>query len=137
MPFFVSLNMEEGFKFPKREKVVSKYDIDLLFGKARSVREGVLLMRYVWRDSQPDELPIRVLMVVPKRRIKLAVNRNRVKRQLREIYRLNKPKLTQVHDNKTLLLTVMFQGSAMPEYEDLASCFTKGSAALMKKIDKA
>ena len=137
MPFFVSLNMEERFKFPKRERVVSKYDIDLLFGKARSVREGVLMMRFVWRESQADEPGIRVLMVVPKRKVKLAVNRNRVKRQLREIYRLNKPELTQVHDNKTLLLTVMFQGSAMPDYEELASCFAKVSVALMKKIDKA
>lgn len=127
----------EGFNFPKREKVVSKYDIDLLFGKARSVKEGVLLFRFVWRPSQENEPNIRVLMVVPKKRVKLAVNRNRIKRQLKEIYRLNKLKLDDNSSNKTLLLAVMYQSSEMPNYQDLESNFLQGIKALKTKIDKA
>jgi len=40
--------------------------------------------------------PVRVMMSVPKKCFKRAVKRNRVKRQLREAYRLNKHHLSEV-----------------------------------------
>lgn len=43
-------------------------------------------------DRQP---PVQVLISVPKKYFKHAVDRNRVKRQLREAYRHRKPMLTE------------------------------------------
>ena len=38
----------------------------------------------------PGEAPVQILISVPKKHFKHAVDRNRVKRQVREAYRLNK-----------------------------------------------
>lgn len=137
MPFFVSLNMQDGFSFPKNEKVVSKYDIDLLFGKTRTAREGVIFLKATWREAQAGEPPVKVLIIVPKRRMKLAVRRNRIKRQLREVYRLNKFQVDSFSEGKTLLLAILFQGTAMPDYSDLESQYLKAKASLLRKIGKA
>ena len=40
--------------------------------------------------AKDDEFPVSILVSVPKRLFKRAVKRNRVKRQVREAYRLNK-----------------------------------------------
>lgn len=126
----------QGFIFPKSEKILSKYDIDLLFTKVNYVRHGSYGMRYVWRDIQEDEPPTRVLIVVPKKRIKKAVDRQRIKRQLREVYRLNKGMVANPTTNQTLLIAIVYQGKISPDYSDLDSSFHKMAKAMKAKIDK-
>lgn len=49
-------------------------------------------LRLVYMCMEPDsgDTPVKILVSVPKRCFKRAVKRNRVKRQVREAYRLNK-----------------------------------------------
>ena len=77
-----------GYKFPKRERVCAKRDVELLFGKSKQIRSGVLSIRYSIRNRGEDP-EAKVLIIVPKKRVRKAVQRNRIKRQLREIYRLH------------------------------------------------
>jgi ribonuclease P protein component len=78
---------------------------------------------------------VQYLIVVPKRRVKKAVDRNRIKRQLREVIRLNKTK-TPLVANKRLLLSVIYQGSENVEYSRLEHDFLEALNALDASINK-
>lgn len=53
-------------------------------------------IRVVWSASKTEEPSLKVLMSAPKKKLKHAVDRNRVKRLLREAYRLQKKPLTDL-----------------------------------------
>lgn len=73
----------------KAERLCRKKLIEELFGgKARSFTSFPLRVVFLPVADQP--CPATILVSVSKRRFKRAVKRNRVKRQIREAYRLNK-----------------------------------------------
>ena len=77
------------FTFNKKEKLKSKKLIDLLFEEGQSV--SAFPLRLVYISTTFDENIIAKMGVsVSKRNFKTAVDRNRIKRLLRESYRLNK-----------------------------------------------
>ena len=51
---------------------------------------SVFPLRAVYMSVEQQEVPVSILISVPKKRFKRAVKRNRVKRQIREAYRKNK-----------------------------------------------
>ena len=60
-------------------------------------------------ERQPADAPVQLLVSVPKKRFHHAVDRNRVKRQIREAYRLHKDLLYQVlPDTQRLLLAFVW-----------------------------
>lgn len=78
--------------FGKKEKLVSKKTIDALFsgGNSRSMSAYPLRVVFMRKERCETEEPAQVMVSVSKRHFKRAVKRNRVKRQIREAYRLNK-----------------------------------------------
>lgn len=78
--------------FSKRERIVSRKLMDTLFGGTnRSAVAYPLRVVFMAVDNaDAGTPPIQVLTSVGKRHFKHAVDRNRVKRQIREAYRLNK-----------------------------------------------
>ena len=67
------------------------------------------------------QLPVQVLVSVSKRNFKNAVDRNRIKRLVREVYRKNKNILyeTRNRQGKLLLLGIIFTGKTIPEYAEV------------------
>ena len=60
-------------------------------------------------ERQPDEAPVQLLISVPKKRFKHAVDRNRVKRQVREVFRQHKDLLYHaVPETQRLLLAFIW-----------------------------
>lgn len=80
------------FTYNKAEKLKSKKLIDQLFSEGTSVSAFPLRLVYLKTDFK-DEAPIKAGVSVSKRYFKNAVDRNRIKRLMREAYRLNKPQL--------------------------------------------
>jgi ribonuclease P protein component len=74
--------------FPKSEKLCSKKIIDKLFSSRTKFVIYPFRVNYIIIDDQNGGVD--VLFVVPKRFLKRAIARNRVKRLLRETYRLQK-----------------------------------------------
>ena len=86
--------MTASFSLPQSERINSKKQIDRLFrgGGANAMTASPLRVVYMAEERSEDSRePMAQMMVsVPKRFFKRAVKRNRIKRQVREAYRLNK-----------------------------------------------
>lgn len=80
-----------NFKWSKQERLYLKKDIETLFQKGKAF--SVPCIRVVCHkiDRPKDEwTPIRLGIVVPKKNKKKAVQRNQIKRWLKEAWRLQK-----------------------------------------------
>ncbi len=76
--------------YSKKERLKSKKLIDKMFLEGRSVSVYPLRLVYL-ETSFNDDIMIKTGVSVSRRHFKSAVDRNRVKRLMREAYRLNKP----------------------------------------------
>ncbi|MTE27161.1 ribonuclease P protein component [Winogradskyella ouciana] len=78
------------FQYSKKDKLKSKKLIEHLFNEGKSVTVYPLRLIYLKTDYK-DGSKLKTGVSVSKRLHKTAVARNRIKRLLREAYRLNKP----------------------------------------------
>jgi ribonuclease P protein component len=88
-----------NYKFPKAERLNSKKIINQLFEKGSEKTNSVFLypFRVVYLSiSKPSENPTAILISISKRSFKKAVDRNLIKRRMKEAYRLNK---SIIHEN--------------------------------------
>lgn len=78
-----------SFKYSKKDKLKSKKRIDLLFAEGKSVTAFPLRLVYLETEFNDDSV-IKCGVSVSKKLHKKAVSRNRIKRLMREAYRLNR-----------------------------------------------
>ncbi|RPD97504.1 ribonuclease P protein component [Aureibaculum marinum] len=91
------------FTLKKEEKLKSKRLIGALFDKGKSLSKYPLRLVYL-KVEHTSDYPIQVAFSAPKRRFKKAVDRNRIKRLLRESYRKNKHLLYEAVDEKYVIM---------------------------------
>jgi len=89
------------YSFSKKERLTGKKKIEGLFRKGSSFYFKSFQIRYQIADEQTHQ----VLISVPKRNFKRAVDRNLLKRRIRESYRLNKHILS---DTKPLYIGFVY-----------------------------
>ena len=96
--------------FTKAERLCSQKLIDQLFaGGNASI--AAFPLRAIYRLSlreETDAVPVAVLMSAPKKRLHHAVDRNRMKRQMREAYRHNKQSLWERLEAKGKRMEIAF-----------------------------
>ena len=92
--------------FKKEERIVSNLLIETLFEKGNSQSLSAYPLRAVYLRTEHREgcAPVQLLISVPKKKFKHAVDRNRGKRQIREAYRKNKALLEGTVDEGQMLL---------------------------------
>ncbi len=118
-------------QFPKSEHLRGEKTIENLF------KNGKVFIAYPFRVvylnvNHPDEkIPVRTMVSVSKKKFKKAVNRNRIKRLMRETYRLNKAELIAFSTDKSLKLHVAFQYIA-----DEILCFDEVNNKMQKALEK-
>ncbi|MEZ2413694.1 ribonuclease P protein component [Muriicola sp. E247] len=101
------------FTLPKEEKLKHEKQIQEVFTKGSSIT--VFPLKLIYLKTENKVFGIKVGFSVPKRNFKSAVSRNRVKRLLREGYRLNK----HIFFNKTegnYALMFLYLGKEMPSF---------------------
>lgn len=80
----------ENQKFTKNERLTTKKTIDSLFKEPTGSFFAYPIKLTYLLQPKSSTSKAQVLITVPKRNFKKAHDRNRIKRQLREIYRKNK-----------------------------------------------
>ena len=91
------MSAAERFTLSKEERICSKKLINELFtGNERSMTAFPLRVVFMKRTIVDDQPRTAMLVSVPKRYFKHAVDRNSVKRQVREAYRKNKHALADI-----------------------------------------
>ena len=108
-----------AFSFPKKERLKSKKLIEQVFGEGKSIKRFPLKLIYL-KTPLPEDVPCQVAMAVPKKKVRQAVKRNRIKRLMRESYRLQKGDTF----NKTVgnfALLFLYLGKESPEYREIDS----------------
>lgn len=112
------------YTFKKLEKLKSKKNIEQLFLEGSSVTAFPLRLMYL-QTSFKDGANIKIGVSVSKRNFKKAVDRNRIKRLMREAYRLNK---NSYFNNITTqyALMILYIGSEIPEYNDVVVTMKQG-----------
>ncbi|MDC8005116.1 ribonuclease P protein component [Aureisphaera galaxeae] len=113
-------------KFPKQEKLKSRKTIDRLFSEGKSIKKFPIKLIYLEQEGAENH---QATFAVPKRNFKLAISRNRIKRQLREAYRLEKSVIESINGKKFALL-FMYISKDKPQYAKISSSIK----ALLKNI---
>ena len=115
----------------KQERLKSKKLIEKLYAEGDSVKTFPLRMMYV-QTAHTSEFPCQVGVSVAKRNYKLAVDRNRLKRLMRETYRLQK-QIVYNNLEEPYVFMISYIGREEIKYEDL---YLKMEKLLTLFIDK-
>lgn len=113
------------FKYPKQEKLKKDTEITLLFakGKWRSCGNLRIIILKNHPDLQTENVKLGVS--VSKRYFKKAVYRNRIKRLLRECYRLNKDLFKESFGDKTIAMLFWVSNELPEKFQDVEAEFIK------------
>ena len=123
-----------SFSYPKKEKLKSQKLIEKLFSEGKSI--GAYPLRVVYLESKfEDDTQFKTGVSVSKRNFKNAVDRNHIKRLLREAYRLNKV----VYFNNILssyALMILYIGKDGTDFESINTKMKDLLDAFSKKVSQ-
>ena len=108
------------FEFPKKQKLCNETAIKEMFSNGNSF--VIHTIRLVWKEElNADDVAIKSIIVVPKKHLKLAADRNIVRRRIKEAYRLNKSAIENFLKNKgkQLNIAIVYQNDKILSYKVL------------------
>ncbi|HPF52651.1 MAG TPA: ribonuclease P protein component [Draconibacterium sp.] len=119
--------------FRKEEKLCSKKIIDRLFQDGNSFL--VFPVKVVFLETNlSSTFPVQAGFSVGKKIFKRAVHRNRIKRLMREAYRLNKNDLYQKLVNRQLAVFFIFIGKEMADYKTIERSMKKAMQRIIGSL---
>ena len=116
------IKIEERYTFKKEERVKGEKRVEAIFATGKSFISYPLRVVYLLHE-QSTTADCSILVSVPKKRIKKAVHRNRIKRLIRESYRLNKNLISPL--------------GISDKYIDVAFIYVKDTVSNYIEIEKA
>jgi len=113
--------MQLSQRFRKNERLCSRYLIEKLFKEGSSFLVFPIRVTYFQiegREIARLKSPLQVMFSVSKKRFKKSVQRNRIKRLMRECWRINKSPLTEKINKheKHIIVNLVFIGESIPDF---------------------
>ena len=105
--------MTSLYTFNKLEKLKSRKALDYLFKEGKAFLIHPFKVSYIIEQNTKGKINCGV--GVSKRNFSKAVDRNRIKRLMREVYRLNKLPLHQVIAENDIMFFILFIDKKVPE----------------------
>jgi ribonuclease P protein component len=132
---FYFCKVPKQFTLGKNERLKSRKQIELLFKNGRRINEAGIRALYILQDAEDGQHNLQLGVSVSSRNFKRAVDRNRIKRLLRESWRLQKNDLRsrQEENKKILLVFLIYTGKEMPAFHDL----NEAVHAILNKLQNA
>ncbi len=129
-------NQQPDYTFPKEEKLCSTKSIDRLFSSGQSFIAYPLRVVFYQEEANEDKAAVAIMVSVSKKKFKRAVRRNRVKRLIREAYRLNKAELLQLsrERNKRLDIAFLYLKNELPAYAEIEKAIKKAIGILSGEL---
>ena len=118
--------MDNRLTFNKSERISLQREIDSLFKQGKAFTSYPL--RVVYLEQKPSSgATVSILVSVPKKKFKRAVKRNRMKRLIKEAYRLNKSSLIENYKEKEsgLLIAFIFIGDELGGWKEIEAAMQK------------
>ena len=122
--------MDQGFG--KAEKLKSKKLIDQLFAEGKGVKSFPLKLIYTSFETEGDA-QLKTGVSVPKKLVKTAVKRNRIKRLMREVFRKNKYLVTSQLSSSHAFMFIYISREEI-SYEKLEASMIKVLEKFKEKI---
>jgi ribonuclease P protein component len=121
--------------FHKLEKLTHKASIDAIFQKkGQSIFKPPILLAFL-KTELHTPYSCQVFVSVGKRKFKKAVDRNRIKRQITDVYRLNKNRIYEViTDDSKYAVGILFLGKAQPTSSEIEKNVTLAIDEFIKRI---
>ena len=104
--------------FPKELRLTHKGDIDSLFSKGERIKSHPFIILF-YKTEIPMPVPFKLLISVPKRNFKKAVDRNYLKRCIREIVRKNKEILSSENTDITCSIAILYSFNTKLSFNEL------------------
>jgi len=108
--------------FNKNERLKSDKRIEFLFKSGNAIKAFPFKALY-YAEETPRDWPLRLAVSVPKRSFKKAVDRNRIKRLMREAWRVNNVQLKESlsASSKSMDVFLLYTGKKLPEFDEVES----------------
>ncbi|UPQ74774.1 ribonuclease P protein component [Chryseobacterium nepalense] len=121
-----------NFKYPRAEKLKKNTEISLLFEKGKWRSNGNLRIIILKDKTAAPVEHTKFAVSVSKKYFKRAVHRNRVKRLLRECYRLHKDLFKESFGNKTMAMLFWISPEMPEKFQDVEEQFIKLCQSMKK-----
>ena len=120
----MSLTVRHTFK--KNERVTSRREILQLVSRGHRIESSPILAKYIAAEEKNVN---KVMVIAPKKSFKRAVDRNLLKRRMREAYRLHKEILPQ----QGLSISLMYISKEIRPYKEIEAAVVE----ILQKISAA
>ena len=127
--------MAGTFSYNKFEKLKSRKQIELLFAQGKSISSFPVKVFYLPVEHTPEH-PVQVGVGVSARNFKKAVDRNTIKRRMREAYRLHKLPLHEhlKTEQKSVAVFILWIDKQLPTTEALQDLMPGVLEKLIKQL---